>query len=221
MTNEEAIEYWKYKYDRAIMHNDIHYDTQECKQHEEYVKNLEMAIKALETVSCIKEKCAYCPHCENCDVDDETLEIKALEQQPCEDYISRQAVINTIHQNCVFENEYNLTASRIKNLVQQMSPVTPKKKTGWIPVSERLPEESKRYVVTTKYNDVMTDFYTGEGFLGDDIIAWMPLPEPYKAESEDKEIENDREESDAEFMCKAMSKTVNKSIADNNFIGGF
>ena len=58
----------------------------------------------------------------------------------------------------------------------------------WIPVSERLPEESKRYVVATKYNDVMTDFYTGEGFLqGDDIIAWMPLPEPYKAESEDKE----------------------------------
>lgn len=31
----------------------------------------------------------------------------------------------------------------------------------------------------------------------------------------------DTEESDAEFMCKVMSKTVNKSIADNNFIGGF
>ena len=58
----------------------------------------------------------------------------------------------------------------------------------WIPVSERLPEESKRYVVSTKYNDVMTDFYTGEGFLqGDDIIAWMPLPEPYKLESEASE----------------------------------
>ena len=60
--------------------------------------------------------------------------------------------------------------------------------TGWIPISERLPEESKRYVVATKYNDVMTDFYTGERFLqGDDIIAWMLLPEPYKAESENKE----------------------------------
>lgn len=31
----------------------------------------------------------------------------------------------------------------------------------------------------------------------------------------------DIEESDAEFMCKAMSKTVNKSVADNHFIGGF
>ena len=29
------------------------------------------------------------------------------------------------------------------------------------------------------------------------------------------------QESDAEFMCKAMSKTVNKSISDKDFIGGF
>ncbi len=41
---------------------------------------IDMAIKALETSSCIKEKCAYCPHCEHCDVDDETLAIKALER---------------------------------------------------------------------------------------------------------------------------------------------
>lgn len=31
----------------------------------------------------------------------------------------------------------------------------------------------------------------------------------------------DTEESDAEFMCKAMSKTVNKSTDVRNFIGGF
>ena len=49
---------------------------------EEDTEALDMAIKALERASCIKEKCAYCPHCEHCDVDDETLAIKALEQQP-------------------------------------------------------------------------------------------------------------------------------------------
>ena len=59
--------------------------------------------------------------------------------------------------------------------------------TRWIPVSERLPEESKRYVVATKYNDVMTDFYTGEGFLqGDDIIAWMPLPAPFEPQESEE-----------------------------------
>jgi hypothetical protein len=46
------------------------------------IDSLNNSIKALEIASCIKEKCAYCPHCENCDVDDETLEIKALEQEP-------------------------------------------------------------------------------------------------------------------------------------------
>ena len=36
------------------------------------------------------------------------------------------------------------------------------------------------------------------------------------------EIEDiEPQESDAEFMCKVMSKTINKSIPDNNFIGGF
>lgn len=73
MTNEEAKDYLTTLWDR----DDINIDETIA---------LEMAIKALETVSCIKEKCAYCSHCENCDVDDETLEIKALEQQPCEDW---------------------------------------------------------------------------------------------------------------------------------------
>ncbi len=43
---------------------------------------LEIAINALETYSCIKEKCAYCPHCEHCDVDDETLAIKNMRYKP-------------------------------------------------------------------------------------------------------------------------------------------
>jgi glycerol-3-phosphate O-acyltransferase len=37
----------------------------------------------------------------------------------------------------------------------------------------------------------------------------------------DKHIPELTEESDAEFMCKAMSKTINKSTDDRNFIGGF
>lgn len=61
------------------------------------------------------------------------MAIKALEREPCEDAISRQAVINAIYQNCIYENEYNLTASHIKELVQQIPSVTSKKKTGhWI-----------------------------------------------------------------------------------------
>lgn len=63
------------------------------------IEALDMAIKALETVSCIKEKCAYCPHCEHCDVDEETLAIKALEQQPILDTRQRERQLEMEYQH--------------------------------------------------------------------------------------------------------------------------
>lgn len=67
----------------------------------------------------------------------------------------------------------------------------------WIPCSERLPEESGQYLITVKYEHVdgYEDIYAehgvweGEkwdmfcfGHCGkvEDIIAWQPLPEPYR-----------------------------------------
>jgi hypothetical protein len=83
----------------------------------------------------------------------------------------------------------------------------------WIPVSEMLPEERKKCLVTFKsgYVGIMCyasdlyrvdeyDFCDEKGKAGwfdydrelghysrDDVIAWMFLPESYKAESEEKE----------------------------------
>ena len=85
------------------------------------------------------------------------------------------------------------------------------KKTGrWIPCSERLPEKNGRYIVTrglkacgslwnrvyiVNYSDLMglcKEKMWWSGNVGksdferhDDVLAWMPLPEPYKEESED------------------------------------
>lgn len=68
-------------------------------------------------------------------------------------------------------------------------------KTGdWIPCSERLPEKNGNYLVTVEANDgtaslkfQMVDHY-GPDWLHEEkhekVIAWMPLPEPYNAESE-------------------------------------
>ena len=74
----------------------------------------------------------------------------------------------------------------------------------WIPVSERLPEENGQYLITVKYkhiNDNYEDIYAEHGEWMDGkwdmfcfghcgqvetILAWMPLPQPYKAESEEK-----------------------------------
>ena len=75
------------------------------------------------------------------------------------------------------------------------------KEIGWIPVSERLPEEDGRYLVTFKYGikvcmvgygsckRTVLGYPIGHGWYSleeaqyyaeDSIIAWMPLPEPYK-----------------------------------------
>lgn len=82
---------------------------------------------------------------------------------------------------------------------------------GWIPVSERLPEKDGKYLVTMRsfcglpqrievlhfatdlhkidkfdFQAHKCGFYGSDAEWGyyevDDVIAWMPLPEPYKEE---------------------------------------
>lgn len=55
----------------------------------------------------------------------------------------------------------------------------------WIPCSERLPEEDGKYLVSTDGTfgiDVIdiARFENDEWFKSCKIIAWQPLPEPYK-----------------------------------------
>ena len=78
-------------------------------------------------------------------------------------------------------------------------------KSGWIPVSERLPEKDGRYLVTFKYGikvcmvgygsckRTVLGYPIGHGWYSleeaqyyakDGIIAWMPLPEPYKEDDQ-------------------------------------
>ncbi len=67
----------------------------------------------------------------------------------------------------------------------------------WISVKERLPEKNIEVLATTVY-DLITiaerysenDWFIAESYGNadtDEIVAWMPLPEPYKAESESEQ----------------------------------
>ena len=63
-----------------------------------------------------------------------------------------------------------------------------KREQRWIPVSERLPEKNGEYLITGRQGAVNKRRYHDGHWYGNwSVLAWMPLPEPYKAESEDKE----------------------------------
>lgn len=56
---------------------------------------------------------------------------------------------------------------------------------SWIPVSKRLPEESQKVLVTDKFDVVTTAMYFRQSpFWREMVVAWMPLPEPYRESEE-------------------------------------
>ena len=99
----------------------------------------------------------------------------------------------------VYDDTYDVvihceTEEEQKKVIERLS-------TDWIPVAERLPEEDGRYLVTFKYGikvcmvgygyckRTVLGYPIGHGWYSleeaqyyaeDSIIAWMPLPEPYK-----------------------------------------
>ncbi len=68
-------------------------------------------------------------------------------------------------------NDYIQTLNQVMDWLEQ----EPK----WIPVSERLPEEDGLYLVYAEEQPFVCRF-EDNGFFIDDVLAWMPLPKPYK-----------------------------------------
>lgn len=120
--------------------------------------------------------------------------IKVLEQPTSNDCVSRQAMIKELNDNWLSGTCARRIIDEQINKVKELPPVTPTQR--WIPVSERLPEESGKYIVTEKvfrlddrehkgrYNTMVeqAEYYNDKWQRASffEVIAWMPLPKPYE-----------------------------------------
>lgn len=123
------------------------------------------------------------------------------EQQPCEDCISRKALIeriNNAEENFKADNMESIATGdedpfvdgvlsgvfNIRAMVQQAPSVTPQQ-ARWIPVSEKNPDKRGFYLVSTTDCITIMEFVNGWisqniGLCNFYVKAWMPLPEPYE-----------------------------------------
>jgi hypothetical protein len=129
---------------------------------------------------------------------------EALEQEPCEDCISRQAMLDmaTTIQTDDFSGNEIIEVVTVED-IKELPSVTSQPKTSWIPVSEKLPNLDdytgskvwqKKVLITCYLSfDDTKELFVSEAFAKDVtcnsvhdtvVVAWMPLPLPYKTESE-------------------------------------
>lgn len=112
------------------------------------------------------------------------------------EYISRQSAIEAIfkvgHEH-IMENVLPLGAVLDYSEAIKALPSAQQ----WIPCSERLPEARRSVILSTKewtgegcYWETTTNHVIWKGYRwnatywDDEVIAWMPLPEPYKEVTE-------------------------------------
>lgn len=108
--------------------------------------------------------------------------IKALEQQPCDDCVSRQAVKEGMIKYGFHAPDMTVT----EFIEDDLMSVTPTQ--GWIPVSERLPKVGEKVLCQCQANifevlKLMVDgWYHDENhcYMSGFVIAWQPLPKPYE-----------------------------------------
>ena len=94
------------------------------------------------------------------------------------------------------ENEYEINCGFIEVCKDIATRHAEEYGNGWIPCSERLPEEEINVIITTKAGNVMVGLYTKrygsemkEGFICSNcfiylktVLAWMSLPGSYRLE---------------------------------------
>lgn len=123
-------------------------------------------------------------------------------------------LLNDIHSQCCDTANILCTLDADKRCdALQLAIIALQNQPVWIPVSERLPEESLNSVIgwdTYRNRCCFVQYLGGRFVLGDDIdsvnvTAWMPLPETYQGSESHKQTNADKiramsDEELAEFI---------------------
>jgi len=107
-----------------------------------------------------------------------------------DDLISRQAAIEAIEKYDFSFPEYmerfvtelrDAMKEDLKDDIANLPSAQPEQR--WIPCSERLPDKNGKYLVVGRQKAINILKFDGGRWYGKwGVVAWMPLPEPYREE---------------------------------------
>lgn len=100
-----------------------------------------------------------------------------------DDLISRQAVLEATSAKLKITGKENAETvyGYIKKLCDDIKALPSAQQ--WIPCSERLPDKNGKYLVVGRQKAINILKFDGGRWYGKwGVVAWMPMPEPYKGE---------------------------------------
>ena len=100
-----------------------------------------------------------------------------------DDVIYRQSAIEILGKHC--NMDYGKVCGKDCECIEYMALRDTPSAQQWIPCSERLPDQNGKYLVVGRQKAINILKFDGGRWYGKwGVVAWMPLPSPYREETE-------------------------------------
>jgi len=118
------------------------------------------------------------------------------------DYISREQALAEVEELKKIHFDRVFVLSKVSDRIEQI-PSADVRENRWIPVTEKLPKDHEEVLIYLSSNRITIGLYNSHvlplapykpigwgvnaqtavhNFCSDDVVAWMPLPSPWKGE---------------------------------------